>query len=43
MSFGGSFREIMSVLCLLQITVMGPSIKDVSEKREEVKEKRGPL
>ena len=43
MPFGRSFRESMSVLCLLQIPVMGPSIKDVSDKTEEVKEKRPPL
>ena len=43
MSLGRSFNEIMPVLCPLQITVMGPSIKDVNGKREEVKEKRLPL
>ena len=37
------FREIMSVLCPLQVTVMGPSTKDVSDKREEVKEQRPTL
>ena len=30
-----SFREILSVLCPLQITFIGPSIKDVSDEREE--------
>ena len=43
MSFGRSFYEIMSVLCLLQVPVMGLFIKDVSDKREEVKEKWAPL
>ena len=38
MSLGRSFHEIMSVFCPLQITLMGPSIKYVSDKREEVKE-----
>ena len=37
MSFRRSFREIMSVLCPFQIPVMGPSIKDASDKREAVK------
>ena len=43
MSFGRSFREVMSFLCPLQITVMGLSIKYLSDKREEVKENRPPV
>ena len=41
MSLGRSFRESMTVLCPLQITVMGPSTKDVSDK--DVKQKRLPF
>ena len=40
MSFGRYFREIMSVVCPLRITVRRPSIKDISDKREKIKGKR---
>ena len=39
MSLGRSFHEIMSVLSLLQKTLMGPSINYVSDNKEEVKER----
>ena len=42
MSFGRFFLEIVSVLCPVQITLTGPSIKDIRNKGEGIKEKRNP-
>ena len=43
MSFGRSLPNIKSVLCPMQITSTGLSIKDVNNMREGVKDKQIPL